>query len=116
MTEFVTVSIKLYLDVGNNDYIILRNFGGRIMSGFEFIEGSSGAPTLPPAPVAEKMLGIWMVKTGTIFGAFSGPHMTSHTQNYVKFVTFRSRLLQFPFIVLKNQGPFPRAPIINGPS
>ena len=52
-TEFVTVSIKLYLDVGNGDYIILRNFGGRIMSGVEFIEGSSGAPTLPPAPVAE---------------------------------------------------------------
>ena len=65
-TEFVTVSIKLYLDVGNGDYIILRNFGGRIMSGVEFIEESSGAPTLPPAPVAEnppppaqeKMLGI----------------------------------------------------------
>ena len=27
------------IDVGNDDYIILNNFAGRIMSGFEIIEG-----------------------------------------------------------------------------
>ena len=27
------------IDVGNDDYIILFNFGGRIMSGFAVIEG-----------------------------------------------------------------------------
>ena len=32
-SNYVIVSIKLYLNVGNNDYIILWNFGGRIMSG-----------------------------------------------------------------------------------
>ena len=26
------------IDVGNDDYIILNNFAGRIMSGFEIIE------------------------------------------------------------------------------
>ena len=31
------------IDVGNDDYIILFNFGGRIMSGFAVIEGVKGA-------------------------------------------------------------------------
>ena len=29
----------MLIDVGKDDYIILCNFGGRIMSGFEVIEG-----------------------------------------------------------------------------
>ena len=29
----------MLIDVGNDDHIILCNFGGRIMSGFEVIEG-----------------------------------------------------------------------------
>ena len=29
----------MLIDVGNDDYIILFNFGGRIMSGFAVIEG-----------------------------------------------------------------------------
>ena len=32
-SNYVIVSVKLCLKVGNNDYIILCNFGGRIMSG-----------------------------------------------------------------------------------
>ena len=32
-SNYVIVSVKLYLNVGNNQYIILWNFGSRIMSG-----------------------------------------------------------------------------------
>ena len=39
----VNLSIKLWLDVGNNEYIILCYFGVRIMSGLEVIEGGRGA-------------------------------------------------------------------------
>jgi len=35
----VIVTIKLCLDVGNDDYIILCYFGGHVMSGFKVIEG-----------------------------------------------------------------------------
>ena len=36
---YVIVSIKVFLNVGNDEYIILCNFGGRtIMSGFEVID------------------------------------------------------------------------------
>ena len=34
----VFYQIELYLDVGNDEYIILCNFGGRIMSCFKIIE------------------------------------------------------------------------------
>ena len=33
------VNQVLSIDIGNDDYIILCNFGGRIMSGFAVIEG-----------------------------------------------------------------------------
>lgn len=33
------VSIKLHLDAGNDEYNILGNFGVRITSGFEVLEG-----------------------------------------------------------------------------
>ena len=29
----------MLVDIGNDDYIILCNFGGRVVSGFEVIEG-----------------------------------------------------------------------------
>ena len=35
----VIVLIKLRLNVGNDKYIILCNISGRIMNGFEVIEG-----------------------------------------------------------------------------
>ena len=42
---YVTVSIKVFLNVGNDEYIILCNFGGRsIMSGFEVIDGGLQEP------------------------------------------------------------------------
>ena len=39
-SNYVIVSIKLYPDAGNGEFIILCNFGGRILSGFESIEGN----------------------------------------------------------------------------
>ena len=39
-SNYVIASIKLYPDAGNGEFIILCNFGGRIMSGFESIEGN----------------------------------------------------------------------------
>ena len=45
-SDYVIVSIKLCLGVGNDEYIILCKFGGSIRSAFEFIEGTSEAP--PP--------------------------------------------------------------------
>ena len=39
----VNLSIKLWLDVGNIEYIILCYFGVRIMRGLEVIEGGRGA-------------------------------------------------------------------------
>ena len=32
-SKYVILSIKLCLDAGNNEYIILSNFGGRILNG-----------------------------------------------------------------------------------
>ena len=36
-SNYVIVAIKLCLDVVNDDYIILWNFGGNVMSGFKAI-------------------------------------------------------------------------------
>ena len=47
---YVTVSIKVFLNVGNDEYIILCNFGGHtIMSGFEVIDGGLQEPCPPVA-------------------------------------------------------------------
>ena len=35
---YVDVSIKLFSEVGHDEYIILCNFGGRSISGFKVIE------------------------------------------------------------------------------
>ena len=40
--NYVIMSIKLCLDVGNDKGISLYNFGGLILSGFEVIEGEGG--------------------------------------------------------------------------
>ena len=45
-SNYVIVSIKLCLDVENNECIIQCNFAGRIISCFEVIEGCP--PYLPP--------------------------------------------------------------------
>ena len=50
-SNYVIVSIKIRLDLGNDGYIILYNFGDRIMSGFKVIEGG------PPGPGAKKQGG-----------------------------------------------------------
>ena len=41
-SDYVIVSIKLCPEVGNDEYIIVCNFGGRRMSGFEVIGGGEG--------------------------------------------------------------------------
>ena len=59
-SRYVTVSIKLYgltvVHIGNDEYIILCNFGCReAVSGFEVIElGGGGAFNAPPVPEAER--------------------------------------------------------------
>ena len=40
------MAIKLCLDVGNDNYIILWNFGGHVMSGFKVIEGKLSSKRL----------------------------------------------------------------------
>ena len=40
-SNYVFLSIKSFLEVENDKYIIMCNFGGRNMSGFEVIEGPS---------------------------------------------------------------------------
>ena len=48
--KIMIVSIKLCPDVRNDEYIILRNFGDRTMSGFEVIEGDLlGSPPVAPS-------------------------------------------------------------------
>ena len=34
---YVIVTIKLCPEVGNDEYVILRNFGGRMMSGVQVL-------------------------------------------------------------------------------
>ena len=41
-SDYVIVSIKLCPEVGNDEHIIVCNFGGRRMSGFEVIGGGGG--------------------------------------------------------------------------
>ena len=59
-SDYVIVSIKLCLGVGNDEYIILCKFGGSIRSAFEFIEGTSEAP--PPGPGSKTKSGLNRVK------------------------------------------------------
>ena len=41
-SDYVIVSIKLCPEVGNDEYIIVCNFGGRRMSGFEGSKAPAG--------------------------------------------------------------------------
>ena len=52
-SNYVIVSIKIRLDLGNDGYIILYNFGDRIMSGFEVKEGGP-SESLPVAGAKNK--------------------------------------------------------------
>ena len=54
------VSIKLCLDVRNDEYIILCNFGDRTMSGFEVIEGDLLGS--PPVAASKKKPGLNRVR------------------------------------------------------
>ena len=40
-SNYVILSIRSFLEVENDKYIIVYNFGGRNMSGFELIVGPS---------------------------------------------------------------------------
>ena len=44
-SNYVILSIRLFLKFGNDKYIIMYKFGGRIMRGFEII-GDHSAPRL----------------------------------------------------------------------
>ena len=46
-SNYIIMSIKLCLDVGNDKDISLYNFGGLILSGFEVIEGEGGGGRVP---------------------------------------------------------------------
>ena len=48
MSDYVIVSITLCLEVENDEYIIVCNFGGLRMSSFEVIEGGGGSSEDPP--------------------------------------------------------------------
>ena len=53
LSYYATVSIKLCPAVGNDEYIILRNFNGRSMTGFEVKNvGPPRATRDPQHPVA----------------------------------------------------------------
>ena len=55
MSDYVIVSIKLCLEVENDEYIIVCNFGGLRMSSFEVIEGGGGgAPRTPRSQEVNK--------------------------------------------------------------
>ena len=58
--NYVIRSIKLYVDVGHSEYIILCNFGASIMSGFKGIGGGPPDSSPPPRPSQEflKKLGL----------------------------------------------------------
>ena len=43
-SDYVIVSVKLCPNAGNDEYIIVCNFGSRRMSGFEVIKVASEAP------------------------------------------------------------------------
>ena len=53
MTSYYVIeSIKLYKEVGNDEYISVCNFGDRRMSDFEVIEG--GPPRVAPVAGSKK--------------------------------------------------------------
>ena len=65
MSYYVTVTNELYLNVRNDEYIILCKFGGRTISHFEIIGGGPPKPPLPhlPGPSKPKKPGLNRVKS-----------------------------------------------------
>lgn len=54
-SDYVTMSIKLCPVVGNNEYIIVCDFVGRRMGGFEVLEGGLVDPhPTPPTPLSKE--------------------------------------------------------------
>ena len=52
-SDYAIMSIKSCPEVANDEYIIVRNFGGQRMSGFQVIEGGGGGGgTSEATPVA----------------------------------------------------------------
>ena len=51
-SDYFFVSTKLCPEVGNDKYMVLCNFGGRSMSGFDVIEG--GELWSPPVTESKK--------------------------------------------------------------
>lgn len=49
--DYFIVPIKLCPEFGNDERIILCSFGGRIVSVFDVMEWSVGAPPRPAAPL-----------------------------------------------------------------
>lgn len=49
--DYFIVPIKLCPEFGNDERIILCSFGGRIVSVFDVMEWSVGAPPPPAAPL-----------------------------------------------------------------
>lgn len=49
-SDYVTMSIKLCPVVGNNEYIIVCDFVGRRMGGFEVLESGLVETPIPPPP------------------------------------------------------------------
>ena len=56
-SNYVIVPIKLHLDVGNDEHIILCNFGDRFVSSFEVMEGDPKAQEGSPVWIEIKFLG-----------------------------------------------------------
>ena len=55
-SDNVIVSIKLCPEVGNDESIVVCNFGGHRMSGFKVLEGGPPSP-LPPVRRKQKKTG-----------------------------------------------------------
>ena len=53
-SDYTIVPIKLCLDVGNDEYIILCTFGRRIMSGFEVKQGDRQIKQPPKTSTKEQ--------------------------------------------------------------
>ena len=53
-SDYAIMSIKSCPEVANDEYIIVRNFGGQRMSGFQVIEGGGGGGDLRGHPCRTK--------------------------------------------------------------
>ena len=84
LSYYATVSIKLCPAVGNDEYIILRNFNGRSMTGFEVKNG--GLREQPPPPTAGR-------------GKRKNPALSNWTVQYVVLGPAIPRSGRFYFVI-----------------